>query len=418
MNKPEHPTGHSALVTAAGCKLNQAEGDLWKSWFASQGYEVLNGLEDSDDPEVCLVTTCTVTKAADRSSINLIRRLHRKYPKAKIKVTGCGAQRICEKMKNLPGVSEVITYSDKEELIQNILFDKTENANYISRNRAFLRVGDGCNRKCSYCIVSRVRGKLHSKPMEDIINELIMLRNKGFGEVVLVALNLGIWGNERGEKLAQLIKTIGDKQTEMPRIRLTSLEPDTVDNELLQAITESENICPHFHIPLQSGDDRILQEMQRPYISKDFANLTTKIRKQFPNACIGTDIITSTPSEDELSFKKTVDFLNNMPLDYIHAFTYSPRPGTPMFEKTKQNLSESPKKRTKTLREMSAIKNLQFRKRFEGKKRECVILAENRVLTDNYIDIAIPGTNKSPRSLNMVKIIEANRQKTRGEICE
>jgi len=418
------------LVAATGCKLNQAEADLWKAWYASRGYEMTldeAGETASQDVQVCLVTTCTVTESADRSSTALIRRLHRKYPEAEIKVTGCGAERIAERMRTLPGVTEVIGYQQKERLISALHYGNGNETQVIARNRAFLRVGDGCDRDCAYCVVSRVRGPVKSKDAEKITGELHVLANQGFGEVVLVALNLGIWGQERGENLACLLKRIdGDgrsakrvrgarRMRRAPRVRLTSLEPDTVTDELLEVIADSPWICPHFHIPLQSGDDLILNQMNRSYRTKEFAELMEKIRSMFPDACIGTDVIASTPGEDEESFNKTVDFLKAMPIDHLHAFTYSPRPATPMFER-KVSHRQSPRERTKVLRTIGAEKSLAFRRRFAGKIRPGVVLSPTRVLTDNYIDVSVPPTNRQTRTLVNVRITDVTADKTRGVV--
>jgi threonylcarbamoyladenosine tRNA methylthiotransferase MtaB len=415
------------LLAATGCKLNQAEADLWKAWYASRGYEVMldeAGETASQDVQICLVTTCTVTESADRSSTALIRRLHRKYPEAEIKVTGCGAERIAERMSALPGVTEVIGYQHKERLISALHYRNGNETQAIARNRAFLRVGDGCDRGCAYCVVSRVRGPVKSKDAEKITGELHVLANQGFGEVVLVALNLGIWGQERGENLACLLKRIdGDgkrvrrarRVRRVPRVRLTSLEPDTVTDELLEVIADSPWICPHFHIPLQSGDDLILNQMNRSYRTKEFAELMEKIRRMFPDACIGTDVIASTPGEDEESFKKTVDFLKVMPIDHLHAFTYSPRPATPMFER-KVSHRQSPRERTRALRAIGAEKSLAFRRRFTGKTRPGVVLSPTRVLTDNYIDVSVPATNRQTRSLVDVRITDVTPDKTRGVV--
>lgn len=402
-----------ALVAAAGCKLSQAEADLWKAWYRSNGYELAD--EETLDSEVslCLVTTCTVTEPADRSSVSLIRRLHRKYPNAEIKVTGCGAETNPKKISTLPGVTKIIPYGRKQDIIGGVDFKEGDSIAAISRNRVFLRIGDGCDRRCSYCIVSRIRGPVSSKPANDVLNELRVLYEKGFGEVVLVALNLGLWGADRGESLAGLLERIEAEKSTFPRVRLTSLEPDTIDDRIIEVVARSRRICPHLHIPLQSGDDGILRTMNRPYTTSEFARLVEKVLAGIPDASIGTDIITSTPSEDEASFARTLDFVRSMPFSYLHAFTYSARPGTPM---ALQRRNSNPRERTKILRELGAQKSLEFRSGFIGSRREAVVLSRTRVLTDNYVDVHIPPTDLPVRSLAMVTITDATGKETRGRL--
>jgi threonylcarbamoyladenosine tRNA methylthiotransferase MtaB len=400
-----------ALVTAAGCKLNQAEADLWKAWFKSNGYESADKETPDSEVSLCLVTTCTVTEPADRSSVSLIRRLHRKYPNAEIKVAGCGVETNQKKFSSLPGVAEIIPYERKEDIIGNIDFMRNGSSAVISRNRAFLRIGDGCDRRCSYCIVSRIRGPVRSRDAAGIIDELHALSEADFGEVVLVALNLGLWGSERGQALAGLLVRIEAEKSTLPRIRLTSLEPDTIDDRLIEIVAESRRTCPHLHVPLQSGDDEVLRRMNRPYSTSDFARLVERIIARIPEASIGTDIITSTPGEDDASFERTLEFVRRMPFSYLHAFTYSPRPGTPM---ALEQRNPNPRERTKILREIGSKKSLEYRKRFVGSRREAVVLSKTRCLTDNYIDVYVPSTDLPVRSLATVSITDANAKETRG----
>jgi threonylcarbamoyladenosine tRNA methylthiotransferase MtaB len=402
-----------AVVAATGCKLNQAEADLWKALLEAQGYEAMEEEASDEEASLCLVTTCTVTEPADRSSVALVRRLHRKYPHAEIKVTGCGAEANPQKFSSLPGVTEIIQYKRKEASIADVLFSKSEPGCAIKRNRAFLRIADGCDRRCTYCIVSRIRGPVKSKPAPEILSELNALAEAGFGEVVLVALNLGLWGHERGENLASLLERIDCEKRKLPRIRLTSLEPDTIDDRLMEIVGGSSRICPHLHVPLQSGDNEVLTRMDRPYNTSDFARLVEGIIARIPDASIGTDIITSTPAEDEASFTRTLEFVRSMPFSYLHAFTYSPRPGTPMaLEKRGPN----PRERTKTLREVGANKSLEYRKRFVGSTREAVVLSKTRVLTDNYVDVRIHATDAAIRSLMRIEITGADEKETRGSL--
>lgn len=404
-----------ALVASTGCKLNQAEADLWKAYLAKKGYEIADGM-DGKQVELCLVTTCTVTKAADRSSVALIRRLHRAHPGAQIKVTGCGAVNVPLRLSALPGVCQIIGYEEKERLIGELSYgDKGVDAVSIERNRAFLRVGEGCDRRCAYCIVSRMRGPVRSKPAGKIVSELAFLREAGFGEVVLAALNLGLWGKEKQKQLTDLLTAIQAHKGPLPRIRLTSLEPDTITPELVEAVARDPRICPHLHIPLQSGADKMLKKMNRPYTTAEFSGLVDEIHNRIPDANIGTDVITSLPEEDEESFAKTLYFLKSLPIGYLHAFTFSARKGTPMYEE-RDRIPRNPRERTRILRELGKEKSMIYRKRFVGRQRVAVLLSPTRALSDNYIDVRIPETSIPVRSLAMLEITEVSADKTTGRL--
>ncbi|MBD3286892.1 MiaB/RimO family radical SAM methylthiotransferase [candidate division WOR-3 bacterium] len=399
-----------ALVASVGCKLSQAEADLWKVHLAGEGYDIVNGAEEVD---LCLVTTCTVTGQADRSSVALIRRLHRRYPQAEIKVTGCGTEAIADRLAVLEGVGEIVRFHDKEGIIADLGMSKKNRTSAIARSRAFLRVGDGCDRRCTYCIVSRIRGSPRSKSAKTVITELKALADAGYGEVVLVALNLGLWGREHGDDLANLLERI-DECGIRTRIRLTSLEPDTITPELIDVIASSEKICPHLHVPLQSGDDGVLKRMERPYNTAGFAELIDSIQRRIPDVCIGSDIITATPGEDEASFAKTLEFVRELPVAYLHAFTYSPRPGTPM-ARAKRTV-KNPRERTAVMRSLGNEKSLDYRNRFIGEVREGVVLSPTRVLTDNYTDVTVSHTTARQRSLVKVRITGTTPEETFGEV--
>ncbi|MBN2378470.1 MiaB/RimO family radical SAM methylthiotransferase [candidate division WOR-3 bacterium] len=404
-------TRSRVLVASCGCKLNQAEADLWKAYLARNGYEIAVG--DANHVDLCVVTTCTVTSSADRSTVALIRRLHRRFPNAEIKVTGCGPEVIRDRLARLEGVRELTGYESKESVISALSYGNQVDASMVNRSRAFLRVGDGCDRRCAYCIVSRIRGQPNSKPQGQVIDELHALSEAGFGEVVLVALNLGIWGMERGESLAELLKEIDKHGTRTPRIRLTSLEPDTVTHELMDVIAFSPRICPHLHLPLQSGDDKILEQMGRPYRTAEYAGLIEGVVQKIPDVCIGTDVITSTPGEDSGSFARTLAFVKTLPIAYVHAFTYSPRPGTPMAKE--KNSVRNPRQRTKALRKIGKVKSLDYRNRFIGKTRQAVVLSPTRALTDNYLDVTVSETNAVQRSLVSVRITGTTQDAIFGE---
>ncbi|MCL4457639.1 MAG: tRNA (N(6)-L-threonylcarbamoyladenosine(37)-C(2))-methylthiotransferase MtaB [Nitrospirae bacterium] len=361
-----------------------------------------------ENPDLCVINTCTVTAKSDYQSRQMIRRALNS--KAKVIVTGCYAQLNKDFLKNTYSDITVIENKDKSNIINRIIQNISSNtgkfinthsiaplSSNLSRHRPIVKVQDGCNYSCSYCAIHIARGKSKSVPVEEVINQIKRYESMGYNEVVLTGIHLGTYGLDlKLEKsLSILLKNIL-KNTVIPRIRLSSLEIREFDEELLEVIAE-DRICNHLHIPLQSGDDSILKLMNRMYSSHDFISGIEKILKRLPDVSIGTDVIVGFPSEGKSEFKNTGQMIESIPFSYLHVFPYSKRPGTKAMELPGEVTEALKKERATMLREIGAAKKAGYIRRNIGKTLDAVI--ENRVkegllgTTRNYIKILIEGKN-------------------------
>lgn len=391
-----------ASVISVGCRLNQSEGDAIKRVLKDSGYEIV---EIKDRPSLVLINTCTVTKEADRTSLNFIYRATRLQPKPEVLVTGCLVDRNRERVENIPGVDRIFSLSEKSRIIKDVLV-------MPERSRATLKIEDGCDNSCSFCISSRLRGRVKSKTLSRVIEEVKALRDEGYREIILVGLNLCSYGKDISSSLLKLLRETS-KIPGLPRVRLSSLQPDGISDELLDLFGELP-LCRHLHLSLQSGDDRVLKLMGRGYTSSQFRDLVMKIYKRIPGVCIGADVIVGFPSEDEESFLHTKNLLKSLPLSYFHIFPYSPRPDTPAYEYGDPVSKEEKRKRVRELRELSQKKFYNYRKGFTGTTLKAIAEAKGFCLTDNYIRVKI-SDGVRPKSLIGIKITQVSPYQTMGE---
>ncbi|MGQ9678986.1 MAG: MiaB/RimO family radical SAM methylthiotransferase [bacterium] len=381
----------TAAVFTVGCRLNQAESDCLRARLQQKGVALVS---NPDAADIVYVNTCTVTGNADRNSLALIRRLGRLRSKPRIVVLGCYAERVRERLIALPGVDEVWNNRRKQEEIAGVV-------PLAARSRALLKVQDGCDNDCGYCVVARLRGKPISVPRQVVVKQFNQLIEYGFREVVLTGLNLGKYqsdGYKLGDLVAELLKTPGHF-----RIRLASIEPDLFDDRLLEVVREPQ-VCPHFHIPLQSGDDRILAAMGRRYTTNSYRQLLERIELARPQSNIGADVIVGFPSEDDKSFGRTIDFLRSVPVRYLHVFPYDPRPGTPAAT-LGYGVNRSIKSaRVRELREFSEQRRAAYARGFDQTVREAVLEPARKALTDNYLRVFLKERENGCRSGQLVWI--------------
>lgn len=367
----------TAAVLTVGCRLNQAESDCLRGVLRDRGFRI------ADEPagaDVVFVNTCTVTGNADRSSMALIRRVCRLTPKPRVVVLGCLAERAADSLTAIPGVDEVWSNQRKQAEIADAF-------PLPVRSRALLKVQDGCDQGCRYCVVSLLRGTPVSLPPEMVQERLERLVAQGVGEVVLTGLNLGKY-SVAGVGLAGLIASL----LKVPgrfRLRLASLEPDSFDERLF-AVIGDQRICPHFHIPLQSGDEKLLAAMGRNYTSAQYARLIERLLAVRPDANIGTDVIVGFPGEDSGSFERTKAFLERLPIAYLHVFPYSPRPGTLAVSYGDPVPREVKAERVALLLQFARERRWAYARRFNGTVREAVLEPGGRALTDNYLRLFCP----------------------------
>ncbi len=395
-----------------GCKTNQFESAAMTEAARKEGYQVVSAGEAAD---ICVINTCTVTARTDAESRRLIRRALRENPAARIVVTGCYAQIASEEIRTMPGVALIIGNTEKRELLQ-LLRDLGEEQHikvadiskvhetgpliletFAEHTRAFLQVQNGCDSRCAYCIVPHVRGPSRSVSLDDALEGIRTFARQGFQEVVLTGIHLGAFGLDLSPPTSLLeLLSVAEREKIIPRLRLGSIEPTEISAELTQLIATGQTICPHLHIPLQSGADWVLAAMNRPYTSGFFRELIGKLTAAAPDICIGTDIIAGFPGETDEAFERGYRFLEELPLAYFHVFPFSPRQGTPAATMPNPVPPAVAKKRAEALRILSSRKKRAYSESFLD--REVLVLIQEKRkggnlkgLSRNYLSVSIPG---------------------------
>lgn len=425
-------------VTTLGCKANQYESGRMAMEFAANGCEVV---EDADAADILVINTCTVTNIADHKSRRQIRRLKRNNPNAMVVATGCAAQIAPESLGAETGVDLVVPNREKAALVGAVLnasrrlishfplltsHEDAIPANVaqvrlpsMGRTRALLMVQDGCGYRCSYCIIPTARPVRASRPFGDVIAEAEDLASRGYREIVLTGISIGSWrdGHKRLADVVQRMAAIPD----LARIRMSSIEPKTVSDALIDAFADLPQGCRHFHIPLQAGDDATLKAMNRYYDTTYFAALIEKIRDRMPDVAISTDVITGFPTETETEFENTVQFCREMDFCKIHVFPFSPREGTPASTLYDAAGNHARKERTARLMAVSDSGANAWAARHVGATVE--VLAEptdpkTRMasgLTDNYVRVHWPSDDSSRGRLVRVRLSDARDGVCHGE---
>ena len=407
-------------VTTLGCKVNQCESAWIAEAVTAGGMTVVPFEEEAD---CYIVNTCTVTQRSDYQSRQLIRRAVRKNPAASIFVTGCYAQRAPAEIARIPGVRIIAGNAEKESiprlirqmagiegprlLVGNIgqekRFPRLEATVFPEHTRAFLKIQDGCNAFCSYCIVPSTRGRSRSLPRAEIEGRLATLAGDGYREVVLTGIHLGAYGRDLtpSETLSAVLRGCADGRT-VERLRLSSIEPREVTDELIALVGSSEVLCRHLHIPLQSGDDGILAAMHRNYDAAFFRDLVLHLQAAIPGLAVGIDVMAGFPGETETAFANTLHLVEAMPVAYLHVFPFSRRPGTRAAAMPGQVPEEEKKRRTQILRHLADEKRRAFATRFIGEPLTVLIEARTDETTgyplgfsDNYVTVAVRGGAKA-----------------------
>ncbi len=443
------------FVTNFGCRATQADGAAIERQLLGQG---LHPAEDYRDASVVVLNTCTVTESADRDVRASIRRIHRENPECKIMVTGCYAQRAPEEIAVLAGVTWVVGNSHKHEaagvaaasftgaastaasanffpasllatpprilvgdmfdgqplfahteVLAAPVFDGVGSAD--ARTRPNLKIQDGCDNRCSFCIIPFVRGANRSLASEQVLRELDALAAAGYREVVLSGINLGRWGRDFDSSapvrdFESLLRFILERSA-IERIRISSVEPMDWSDDLIRLVAGSPRIARHAHLPLQSGSDAVLRMMHRKYRPWHYAEKVHKIRKAMPSAAIGADVMTGFPGESDELFEQSRSFIDSLPFTYLHVFTYSSRPGTPSAAMPQQVPVQVARERNRILRELAAAKNLAFRRSQLGGALSAITLARGtesgstEALTDNYLKVDVAGRHAANQWLRV-----------------
>jgi threonylcarbamoyladenosine tRNA methylthiotransferase MtaB len=419
-----------ALFTI-GCKVNQYETEAIAEKLEVLGFKRVDFREKAD---VYVINTCTVTGESDRSSRQAIYRAKRRSPDAKIIVTGCYAQLDKEFLESLSGVSLVVKQQDKGKLHSLIaqLIDQGSKVEEIDdkffgfsvkslakHTRALVKIQDGCEKYCAYCVVPLARGKERSREVGRIISEINDLVDNGYKEVVLTGVHVGRY-NRSGFGLAELTKSIL-KETNVERIRYSSIESGEFSDELIDLISNSDRICRHLHIPLQSGDDLILQKMKRDYTTGEYRELVEKISKKIPDVMIGADVIVGFPGETDEQFENTCRFIRSSPVNYLHVFSYSDRKGTVASSMTHKIDPQTIHRRSDMLHDLGKEKWSEYMCRFVSKKLS--VLIENRRdkktgrltgLSGNYIRVLLDGDDSLKNRIVPIHILARIEDKLFG----
>lgn len=393
------------LIRNFGCRATQADGAALGAMLGKAGHTETGAAGEAD---LIILNTCTVTAAADSDAREAVRQAHRANPDARILVTGCYAQRAPQELASLPGVHWVVGNSHKPfipEILQlsyhtqTFLSDITQEIRFLSapvedagdRTRPNLKIQDGCNNRCSFCIIPSVRGRSRSAPADQVVGQVRRLA-ESYREVVLSGINLGRWGRDPGDPQGRLVDLLRRLLEESPaeRIRLSSIEPMDWSDGLLDLVASSPRIAKHIHAPLQSGCDAVLKRMKRRYRTRHYADRIERARALMPDAGIGADVMTGFPGETEAEFEESRQFIERMPFTYLHVFTYSERPGTPAAEARDPVPVPVRKRRNQILRELAAAKNLEFRRLFVGGTLSVVTLDPGSpALSGNYLPVTL-----------------------------
>lgn len=419
------------VIKTLGCRVNRSESDSFASAFRSRGLqEFVPNAGDASSHDglervtVCVINTCTVTEKASMQSRQAIRQAIREYPEAKIVVTGCYAQTQPDDIQKIKGVSHIIPQQEKQSVLKAVFPDIVGKLSASSgsgevapaapypwadasafspeetrgnRTRAVLKIQDGCNSHCTYCIVPKARGKIRSMPKSQVISNLQGLKRAGYKEVVLSGIHLGNYGIDVSPPTT-LFKLLGDIESLdiMDRVRLSSIEPGELSDDIINLVARSCAFCRHFHIPLQSGDNGILKKMGRSYTRDFFKDLILTVHSKIPDIAIGVDVMVGFPGESDAAFENTFRLIESLPVSYLHVFPFSPRKSTPAFDMPHKVPVSVIKERAARMRKLGELKRASFYKGLSGKV--VTVLVEGIVdatagiskgRTSNYVPVHI-----------------------------
>lgn len=420
-----------------GCKVNQYETEAMLEMFKEDGYEQV----DSEDyADVYVINTCTVTHMSDRKSRQYIRRMKKKNPDAIIAVVGCYSQVSPEEILSIDEVNLVMGTNDRKKIVEEVkkidasrkvstvddimkvkAFEEIEINKTNGKTRAFMKIQDGCDRYCSYCIIPYARGRVRSRDLESIVKEVENLASNGYKEVVLTGIHVASYGKDIKDsdiKLLDVIKQINDIEG-IERIRLSSVEPILFTDEFVEAVSTMDKVCPHYHLSLQSGCDETLKRMKRRYTTEEYKAIVDRLRAAIPNVSITTDVIVGFPGETNEEFDKTYEFLKDIELTHMHVFKYSPRKGTPAATMENQVDPSTKHDRSEKLLQLNEENFNKFGQKMLDK--EFNVLFEQKVgdnkyegLTENYVKVIVESDNDISEQILKVKIKDVKNEFLEG----
>ncbi len=426
-------------ITTLGCKVNQYESASFRSAFEEAGCSIVSEDEAAD---IVVINTCTVTAKAGSQSRQTVRKMIRNNPEAKVVVTGCYAQMAAQELiEIIDNQVCIIGNGNKHRLVaaalstnpcdMTLLMGQISQTKEISRlpvrrfanrTRAYLRVQDGCNSYCTYCIVPYTRGPSRSLPLSEVLTQAEIFAAEGHKEIVVTGIHVGMYGKDlvNNHDIVSLINKLCAGLPEV-RFRLSSIEPLEISDSLLTLMKKTKNFMPHFHIPLQSGDDYILSQMNRRYTTDQFKKVFERCRNHLPEAAIGVDILCGFPGESETHFNNGYELLRKLDFSYLHVFPYSSRPGTIAATMKDQVAKATRQERVRQLRALSKKKSTEFHKRFIGQSRPVLVegirdsAGNLKGFSDNYLPLSFPGDDKLINHIVNVRICDVTDTGLRGE---
>lgn len=423
-----------------GCKVNQHDSAIMAALFQDAGYTIV---DFNDKADVYVVNTCTVTHLSDRKSRQMIRRAAGENPDATVVVCGCYAQTAKNELEALDEVDLIIGTNERHRVVEAVeefranhvktaympdddelfVYEDLPHERVSGMTRAYVKVQEGCDQFCAYCIIPYARGPLRSRSEEDTIAEINMLVDKGYKEVILTGIHLGAYGRgvkDQTSDLTGLCRRILD-ETKIERLRLGSLEGIEVTDELIDMIATNPRMAQHLHLPLQSGCDRTLEAMRRPYDSEAFRDMMRSIRQRVPDIAITTDLMVGFPDETEEDFKESLVFCNDIAFANMHIFKYSMRGGTPAAAMTGQIDPQIKERRAKQMADVAQKNKHEYEQRFVGKTLRILVEEQNKEglwtgHSSNYLFVAFPGEGIQSGDFVDVKLTEAGKNHLLGEI--
>jgi len=421
-----------------GCKVNQYETEAMLEMFKKDGYVQVDSEEYAD---VYVINTCTVTHMSDRKSRQYIRRMKKLNPNAIIAVVGCYSQVSPEEILEIEEVNLVMGNNERRQIVEEIKkLDATKKASTVDdimkvrafeeieinqtngRTRAFMKIQDGCDRFCTYCIIPYARGgKVRSRDLDSIVNEAKKLADNGYKEVVLTGIHVASYGKDVRDEQMNLLRVIKevDKIEGIKRIRLSSVEPILFTDEFVSEVSKMDKVCPHYHLSLQSGCDETLKRMNRRYTTTEYKEIVDRLRENIPNVAITTDVIVGFPGETNDEFNKTYEFLRDIELSQMHVFKYSPRKGTPAATMENQVDPQMKQFRSDKLLNLSKENFNKFANRFIGEELEVLFetnIVDNKYegLTPNYIRVVVDSEKDIEGQILKVKITDVKNEYVEG----
>ncbi len=400
-----------------GCRMNQFDTHFIANRFLSEGYEIVDFDEEAD---VYVINTCTVTTGGDRASRQAIYRAKRKNPKALVVATGCYAQVSPQDLLGLEEVDLVVGNTHKSDILKLVeeviegrekrsfvgeIFRENDlrtfdTVTYFEEARPFLKIQEGCNKFCTFCVIPYARGKVRSAPKEKVIDQVKALVDMGYEEVVLSGTQLSQYGWDQKTSLYELLSSLVNVEG-LKLIRLSSMHIKELDRRTLDFLCSEDKIAPHFHLSLQSASDKVLRDMERGYTLREYRSVVEHILRSRPENAIGTDVIVGFPSEGEEEFAETLSFIKDFPFAYLHVFPYSDRPNTKAYSMRPKVPERVKKERVAVLKDLDEIKREEFYRKNVGRKLRATVISDGRAVTENYIHINIDTGDRPGRVITL-----------------